>query len=38
MNEDYCYWCDGSGEGYGPDTNCRSCGGLGREEVEYESE
>ncbi len=34
----WCYWCDGSGQGYGPDTNCRACSGLGRPEVEYEPE
>ena len=35
---DWCFWCDGSGEGYASDTNCRHCSGLGSKELEYESE
>lgn len=31
-----CYWCDGSGEGYAPDTSCRACSSVAEKEYEPE--
>ena len=26
-----CSWCNGSGEGFGPDSTCQNCKGFGEE-------
>jgi DnaJ-class molecular chaperone len=39
MTENWCSMCDGSGEGYAPDTICVHCKGRGvRLDDEYEPE
>jgi hypothetical protein len=33
---DWCFWCEGSGEGYAPDTLCQACSSVAEKEYEPE--